>query len=480
MTGRRVFLVAFLLTTLAWAAPGAVLRAGEAPGTAPPPHAQRPAAPAGPNIATEGRSSAAGKQAMGIAWSSTWSATVPKGQAVPARALGAGRCPELFGWATARSAVPRGRATAAFTLAAPGDTGLVVRSLRVVKGRSLPAPEGRDVACLGAADRSLAPGMERWGQLSLDRPRTLKLSRSARPGGTVGGVIETSTADCSCEWWIELEVWEGDKRRTVRIDDAGKPFTLAPPVPPVGTPADGGALKYGTADLALARPEDTGGRPSNASSVSASRLLAESGQEMWMVADRAVPAVGRITANLDVPGAVCQHVERALIAADARPAGRAAYAVHLADPSSAGDAQAVADVSLNVEKVVRQGAAPRGYGCYPDKWDLQMNAGQLRETVRLSGDAPRLPVLTAESVALSRASEGAPATGTFFFGVEAWDPGNVEYHFTLDVTVEHPSGKRTRHTVDDAGRPFVLAARSHGRSASHEKHAWYELGRWIG
>ncbi|MGW9281781.1 hypothetical protein ACWGSA_06320 [Streptomyces diastaticus] len=478
MNGRRVFLVAFLVTAAVWAGVAVPWAStARAPGPAATPG---PGASAGPNIAVEGRDRAAGRQALGLAWSSTWSATVPKGSAVPDRALGAGRCAELFRWATGRSAVARGTATAAFTLTAPEDRGLVVRSLRVVKGRELPPPEGTDVECLGAADHGLPQSMESWGRLSLDHPRELKLSRSAGPGGTVGGVIETRTADCSCEWWIELEVWEGDKRRTVRIDDAGAPFTLAPPVARIGTPADGGALKYGTTDLALAREGGAADRPPKGLSVSASRLLAGNLQEMWMVADRELPEVGRLTANLDVPGAVCQHVERILVADGALPAGRAAYAVSIVDPSGRQDLDGIVDVSLNVRKTVRQGAPPTGYGCYPDKWVLRSNDGQTAGTARLSGDTPHLPVLSGEPVRLTRETEGAPATDALFLGVEAWGPDEVEYHFTLDVTVVDGSGKRARHTVDDAGRPFVLAARPDGMAPRHEKHASYETGHRLG
>ncbi|WDV30643.1 hypothetical protein OIM90_02255 [Streptomyces sp. AD16] len=92
--------------------------------------------------------------------------------------------------------------------------------------------------------------------------------------------------------------------------------------------------------------------------MSASRLLAGNGQEMWMVADRKVPEVSRLTANLDVPGAVCRRVERVLVADGALPAGRAAYAVSIADPSAPKDLERVVDVSLKVKKTVREGPRP--------------------------------------------------------------------------------------------------------------------------
>lgn len=329
-------------------------------------------------------------------------------------------------------------------------------------------------------DRGVPQSMESWGRLSLDRPRDLKVSRAVGPGATVGGLVETRTTDCSCQWWIEVEVWEGAKRRTIRVDDAGSPFTLAPPVAGIGAPAEGGALKYGTTDVALAREDSPGDAPSEAPSVSASRLLAGNSQEMWMVADREVPEVGRLTANLDVPGAVCQRVERRLVADGALPAGRAAYAVSIADPSAREDLERVVDVSLKVKKTVREGPPPQGYGCYPAQWGLQTNDKQTEASVRLSRDTPHLPVLTGEPVQLFRETEDEPATGTVFVTVEAWDPDDAEYRFTLDVTVEDASGKRTHHTVDDAGRPFVLASRPDGMAPRHEKYAYYENGHKVG
>lgn len=87
----------------------------------------------------------------------------PPSTAAPARALGTGRCAALYGWATARSAVPRGTASAAFILSAPDDSPVVVRSLRIVKGRTVPAPQGQDVECVGAVDRTVGQNLDEWG-----------------------------------------------------------------------------------------------------------------------------------------------------------------------------------------------------------------------------------------------------------------------------------------------------------------------------
>lgn len=154
-------------------------------------------------------------------------------------------------------------------------------------------------------------------------------------------------------WWRARARDPGDRGRR-----AGRPRAVPRRLAGIGTPAQGGALKYGTTDVALAREGTVAARPSEALSVSASRLLAGNGQEMWMVADRKVPEVSRLTANLDVPGAVCRRVERVLVADGALPAGRAAYAVSIADPSAPKDLERVVDVSLKVKKTVREGPRP--------------------------------------------------------------------------------------------------------------------------
>ncbi|WP_445526542.1 hypothetical protein [Streptomyces cyslabdanicus] len=399
---------------------------------------------------------------------------------MPEQALGTGRCNALYDWATARSAVPRGTAAAAFTLTAPEGSQVLVRSLRIVKGRTIPVPEGRDVECVGAVDRTVSQGMGRWGQLSLDNPQALKLNRYVRPGGVIGGVVETRTVDCSCEWWIELEVMEGDSQRTVRIGNAGQPFTIAAPVPRIGTHAEDELQKWATPNIALARRGDTPTRASKGLSVSATRLLADDTQEMWMVTDQEVPTVRRFTANLDVPGRVCERVERALIAADGRPAGYDTYVIQLADGSPLVNTEELTDVSLRVERVERMGPEPTGYGCYPDDWALQMNREYERTSVQFLRDDSGLPVFATEPVNLYRETPNAVATDAFFFGIKAVGPRNVEYHFTIEVTVRNTSGRLTHYTLDDAGRPFVLAARPDGMSASQEKHTYHEIGHRIG
>ncbi|NBE55677.1 hypothetical protein [Streptomyces boluensis] len=481
MSGRRVFLFSFLLAGVVLAGLLTVLQLRQAdsgpgggPGDGP---TGRPAALA--------RTTAHAKSVTGGAtWSSTWSATVPGRGAVPERVLGSGRCADLHAWATSRSATPRGTATVAFTLAAPPDSRVLVRSLRLVEGRAIRAPQGRDVECVGAAD-PLGGRLDRWGQLSVEHPKPLQLSRHVRPGGVTGGVVQAGTTDCSCEWWIEAEVLEDGVPRTVRIDDGGRPFTLAPPVRRIGTPAEDEGQKYGAADIALVRGRPTRGRASGSLSVSAGRLLSRDSQELWMVADRNVPRVGPLTANMDVPGAVCPRVESALLSAGARPAGYDTFGVEFADtgPSpAAGEGTAegtVADVRLRVAKVERAGSEPTGYGCYPDAWTRRMNADRESTDVDLRREDSEVPVLTAEPVRLYRDVPGVPASGAMFFGVFATGPTDLVFHFTVEVTVRGAGGQRTRFTLDDAGRPFVLAARPDSRSPEDEEHSYLEIGRRV-
>jgi hypothetical protein len=494
VSGRRVFLLAFFATTVLLAAVVTVL-APQGPHGASSPTARPGFVPsAEPGAEAGGRSGGTGKPILGASWASTWSATVPKGEAVPERVLGTGRCGALHRWATARSAVPRGTAAVAFTLAAPEDRGLVVRSLRVVEGRALPVPRGRDVECVGAVDHTVAPGLGVWGKLSLDAPRDLGLSRYARPGATVGGVVEARTADCSCEWWIEVEVLEGDARRTVRIDDDGRPFTIAPPVARIGTDAQDASQQYGALDVALARGAVAlthgaaapargvvaPGRAPGDSSAHAVRLPEIRAQGVWMAADREVPAVGRIVGNPDVPGVVCERVERALMAAGAHRAGYTTYALVLADRSPPGYEEAIADVSLHVVRVERPKSRPTGYDCYPAGWSGWEPDTRERISAELVPDAPGLPFLTAEPLRFHRDTAAGPATDVLYFGVSPSGAGHLTYHFTIEVTVKTRSGEFARYTLDDAGRPFVLATRPDGVSPSNGEHTHYEIGERIG
>lgn len=497
MTTRRIFLLAFLLTTALLAGAVTVLAMQDSRDTtsrSPAPDSVAPSAltPSAQSRTTRARSKAAGKAIMGNAWSSTWSATVPSSTAVPARALGSGRCAALYGWATARSAVPRGTASAAFTLSAPDDSPVVVRSLRIVKGRTVPAPQGQDVECVGAVDRTVGRNLNEWGELSLDAPRDVRLSRYVRPGGTTGGIVDARTLGCSCEWWIELEVLEDGAARSVRIDDAGRPFTIASPVARIGTPADDGAQRYGAPDLALARGDGGAGadaRATNGLSVSGTRLFSGRNQEMWAVTNRKVRGLARITADLDVPGAVCERLERSLMAADARPAAHATYAVLFADKSPNMDAETVTDISLHVERPRRLDAEPMGYACYPDDWDLQMNTSREGATVLIDraaqGDSDPsassdLPVFTGEPVTYYQESARGPAADALFFGVTATGPADVEYRFTIEVTLKSRSGKVTHYTLDDAGRPFAIAARPVGEIPGRGQHLYREVGNKVG
>ncbi len=496
MTTHRTFLLAFLLTTALLAGVVTVLATQDSRDTtsrSPAPDSVAPSAvgPSAQSRTTRARSKVAGKAIMGDASSSTWSATVPSSAAVPAGVLGRGRCAALYGWATARSAVPRGTAGAAFTLSAPDDSPVVVRSLRIVKGRTVPAPQGQDVECVGAADWTVAYRLETWGELSLDAPRDVRLSRYVRPGGTTGGIVNARTLGCSCEWWIQLEVLEGGTPRTVRIDDAGRPFTIAPPVARIGTPAEDGAKTHGAPDLALARGDGGAGadtRATNGVSVSGTRLSSGRDQEMWAVMNRKVRGLARITADLDAPGAVCARLERSLMAVGARPAAHATYAVLFADKSPGMDAETVTDISLHVEGSRRLDAEPMDYGCYPDKWELQGNTSREKATVLIDGAAQGdsdpsassdLPVFTGEPVRYSRESARGPVTDALFFGVSATGPAGLEYRFTIEVTLKSHSGKVTHHTLDDAGRPFVIAARPVGDSPGQGKHLYREVGEKV-
>ncbi|MFM9368843.1 hypothetical protein [Streptomyces sp. Da 82-17] len=131
-------------------------------------------------------------------------------------------------------------------------------------------------------------------------------------------------------------------------------------------------------------------------------------------------------------------------------------------------------------KVERTDSEPVGYGCYPDDWELQINAKRESTEVDLRPDDPEVTVRTAEPLQLHRDQPGVPATDALFFGVFASGPTDLAYHFTVEVTVRDGAGRRFRYTLDDAGRPFVLAARPDNRAPEDEKHVYEEIGHRIG
>lgn len=168
------------------------------------------------------------------------------------------------------------------------------------------------------------------------------------------------------------------------------------------------------------------------------------------------------------------------MAAGARRAGYTTYALALADRSPPGYEEAVADVSLRVERVERARAEPTGYDCYSDGWIKWEQDVRERISAELVPDARVLPVLTAEPLRFHRDTAGDAATDVLFFGVSPLGFGRLTYHFTIEVTVETRSGELARYTVDDAGRPFVLATRPNGVSPSNGEHTYYEIGERLG
>ncbi|MFI8996929.1 hypothetical protein [Streptomyces sp. NPDC053542] len=400
----------------------------------------------GPDIQVLGRSV--------LGESGGWTATVPTRSAVPRRLLApAGGCLPLHAWASERAAVPRGTATAAFTVAAPADRALLIRGVKVIKGKRLPLPTGRDVACSETGGSVLGYGMPLRAQQSLDGPASARpLSQYVRPGGTTGGSIRVRTRDCSCQWWLELDVLDNGKPRKLRIDDGGKPFTLAPPVPPVATDADREVWKYGGGNIPLARAPHNGTVGDHRHSARGLWLTPGSQAPWQLTTDHEVPAVRRIAGSLDVPGVPCVRMYRTLIAAGGRHTGHSTFVAQVASRT---EQSLTADVSLRIEKAEPRRGGP-AHACLADNWQLDMDRKREEVTVHLTGAAPgtELPVMTGRELDLAH-PEGTPVGGTpLFFGVE---PGDADYSFTVRLRLTDKAGKVTEHTLTDNGRPFVVS-----------------------
>ncbi|MER7399186.1 hypothetical protein ABT381_27180 [Streptomyces sp. NPDC000151] len=400
----------------------------------------------GPDVQVLGRSV--------LGESGGWTATVRTGRPVPRRLLDpAGGCLPLHAWASERGAVPRGTATAAFTVAAPAGRALLVRGVKVIRGKRLPLPEGRDVACSETGGSALGYGMRLRAEQSLDgTPTGRPLSQYVRPGGTTGGFVRVRTHSCSCQWWIELDVLDNGKPRKLRIDDGGRPFTLAPPAPPVATDADREVWQYGGGNIPLA------GQPHNGTvgdhRLSARGLwLTPGSQAPWqLTTDHEVPAVRRIAGTLDVPGVPCVRMYRTLVAAGGRHTGHSTF---LAQVASRTEQSLTADVRLHIEKVEpRRGGT--GYACLADNWQQDMDRKRETAAVYLAGATPGtdLPVMTGTELDLARREADPVGQAPLFFGVE---PGDADYSFTVRLRLTDRTGKVTEHTLSDNGRPFVVS-----------------------
>ncbi|MBT2447753.1 hypothetical protein J7F03_11840 [Streptomyces sp. ISL-43] len=423
-----------------------------------------------------------------------WTATLPRlGQKPPAAlmrdALG---CAPLFGWATEARAVPRGQVTVAYAVGASPSRAAVVRGIRVVKGPRLPAPRGDDVGCASNG------GDERQGALTMadDKPvLPVRLSLDAeaprenavlpvRAGGSATGMVSVTTADCTCAWWLELDVEEDGGRTTVRVDDDGRPFALAPPATPLATSADEALNVPRPLSRAFGDP-----RPTRAG-VSVAAVLVPR-RESWEVeSDRPQDPAKDVGGEATLGGVACRRMYASVLRGGGVPAGEHELQLEISGP--AGTEGAVLDAAVRLESVREDAGQRYRYSCAPsgvdahagyDRPDIVRNlypdtlhalgpfpSGSLRYDPYWTpeqGVGKTMPLAVDEEFTLSRAElSGGPGAA----GISAViGPEQVTFGFTVEVTITLPTGERAEFKLSDHGQPFLLGPGTGKLNALHQE-----------
>ncbi|MFE7130875.1 hypothetical protein ACFVIM_08450 [Streptomyces sp. NPDC057638] len=410
----------------------------------------------------------------------TWTATTPRaGTTAPAGSLDLARgCGPLFDWAVRQRAVPRGTASVSYAVTAPAGSGVVIQQIKVVRGETIGAPRGDDVGCAGrvGAHGETTP---RQDTFNLDGgPRLKQVLRAVRPSGVATGVLHVETRTCRCEWWVELKAVVDDRVRTVRIDDDGRPFRIAPPVRPLATPVDDDLT--GT-PVPLSRAHgDPGVR--NGIAVRGAALspsLYAPGERWLMEMEREVDAAALIGGNLDVAGVACGRMARALVARGATPAGSAVLELRIAAPVDT----VTLDAAIRVHEV-RVPRRPRHhYACAGPSWNppdraedrlesLVADRSAYLDTMHALGPFPSgslkydpgwkvqdavgrtMPFAVDETLNLYAIGEGRFVTSVH----GSIGAGRATYTFTIEVRVTTPAGEVQEFTVSNNGEPFRLAA----------------------
>ncbi|MER5771510.1 hypothetical protein [Streptomyces sp. NPDC001985] len=140
-------------------------------------------------------------------------------------------------WAAALGAVHGGETIVRFTVQGRGEEAVVLQALRVrVAARRAPLERSAYRMSPGCGG-SLTP---RFFDADLDRPRPVARAVAGSDAGTEIPAVSLPyrvsvtdpevvlvtgrTAQCDCDWYLELEWSSGDRSGTVRIDDNGRPF----------------------------------------------------------------------------------------------------------------------------------------------------------------------------------------------------------------------------------------------------------------
>lgn len=430
----------------------------------------------------------------------TWTATLPAaGQTAPKKYVSAVRgCGSLFRWATGARAVPRGTVEVGYTVGAAPGSSTLVRGIRLVKGEPVEAPRGEDVGCVGRGidQRTAYLGSQHDGGpmsiagLSLDGGRSAQRGAyPVRAGGTISGIVRVSTRTCSCTWWLEADVEENGRPVTVRIDDDGRPFRIAPPVRALATPAD--LMGSSSSGTPLSR---AAGDPSGVGGVSVSMSLYQASRAWRVSTDRAVDALSAIEGNLDVGGVACRRMYESLIDGGGVPAGHTSLTLQVSGPPDV--YEATLDASVRIHRVELPAEESHQYSCAPPGVDVddseeQENPAESRSfypntlhalgpfasgslkhdpdwNVRMS-EGGEMPLAVDELMYLTRDGTGSNG-GEITAGI---GPEEATFHFTVDVTVTLPSGKEHSFELTDHGKPFVVAP-DPGQPASLHRTDYHE------
>ncbi|MFD5513044.1 hypothetical protein ACFWIB_35565 [Streptomyces sp. NPDC127051] len=411
---------------------------------------------------------------------SPWTATLPQpGRQPPAElmrsALG---CVPLFRWATAARAVPRGQVTLAYSVGASPSRPALVRGVRVVKGPAVPVPRGDDVGCAGWAqeERRAAITVARGKpvqpvRLSLDHADTRQEAPlPVRAGGTATGLVTVTTTTCACSWWLELDVEENGRQVTVRVDDDGRPFTLAPPTAPLSTSADREVFAPRPLSRAFGDPQ-----PARAGvSVAAALVPKPDGWEAE--SDAPQDPAAAVGGEARLGGVACRRMYDSVLRAGGVPAADHELELRISGPPLVEGA--VLDASVRLETVRLDAAERHRYSCARDgvapgdpieRPDIKRHL--FPNTLHAMGPFPSgslkydpswrpergvglsMPLAKDELFSFSRA--GADGRGTF--GISAViAPEEATFGMTVEVTITLPTGERASFTLSDHGKPFLL------------------------
>jgi hypothetical protein len=137
-------------------------------------------------------------------------------------------CGDLYAWARAIEGVDAGRTRLHLFTRGEAEGQVVLSGIRAVVDRRAAPTFGQQLFCSPEGELS-----NRTLTIDLDtaEPKIRYESADGRPfgftlaAGEVEAFLVTAVTTTSSVWWhLEIDVVSGDERRTLRIDDSGRPF----------------------------------------------------------------------------------------------------------------------------------------------------------------------------------------------------------------------------------------------------------------